>query len=139
MHIPDVNLLVPRIERVEAAIGILFKKIKIRQIVVNSVRPQISEQADTRLFLSENKATKITDKRLDACTNGNKIKIRTQVVDFSFDESFLQPDVVIETVRSLPHIDVDQPALTRLQEVEIELRCEANAEINGPKAGIAFE
>src|SRR5438552_2154359 len=129
----------PWLERVQTAIRILLEKIETGEVVVDAVRSEISEQADTGLLFGENEATKITDELLDAGTDGNEIEVRAQVMDFGFDESFLQARVSVEAICTLADVNVDQPALSGLQKVEIEFRRKTYAEVDRSKARIALE
>src|SRR5579872_226533 len=139
VDVSDINLLMARIERIQSAVRVFFQKIKVRQVVIDAVRAQISEQAYSRLLLGENKPAKIANELLDSCADGDEIKIRTQIVNLGLDKSFLQAGMRVETISPVANVNVDQPALAGLQEIEIEFRREANSEINWPKTGVTLE
>src|SRR5579872_7307257 len=139
VDVSDINLLMARIEGVQTAVRVFFQKIKVRQVVIDPVRTQISEKPHSRLLFRENKSAKIAHELLNSCADRNEIKIRTQIVNLGLDKTFLQASVRVETIGPVANVNVDQSALAGLQKIEIEFWREANAEINWPKTGVAFE
>src|ERR1039458_3175273 len=139
VHVPDVDLLMARFEGVQTAVRVFLQKIEPGQVVVDPVRTQISEDADAGLLFGENKSTEIADELLNARPDGDEIKIRAHVVDLGFDKTFLEAGMGIEPVGAVANVNIDQASLAGLQEIEVEFRRKANAEIDGPKTGVAFE
>ena len=63
-----------------------------------------------------------------------KSKFRAQVMQLRLDETLLQPNVTIKTIDAVAHIDIDQSAFPRLQEIQVKGGGEAHAKSVGRKA-----
>ena len=129
IHIADIHLLIPRVKSVQIAVGILLEHIKISEVVTDAVVAQVSEETHSWLRIREDESAKIAVELLNAGPNGNKIEIRAEIVQLRLDKTFLQPNMSIEAIDSLSHVNVDQSALTSLQEVQIDSRSKANTKI----------
>src|SRR4030081_3333428 len=76
IDIGDPHLLMPGFEGVQTAVSILFQEVEISEVVIDTIRSQISEHSDRRVLVDKNKTTKIATEALDTGSNGYEIEIR---------------------------------------------------------------
>ena len=139
IKIADINLLVSLVEGVQAAVSVFFEEIKVSQVVVKAVGAQVAEEANSGLLLGEKESAKIAGELLDSGADGNEIEVRAQVVNLGFDKRLLHSGMRVEAVDTLRGINVHKSTLAGLQEIQVDLGCNANAEVHRTKTRVALK
>ena len=130
----------PRVKPVQAAVGIFLEHREERAVVLVAIIAQRSKEACAQIIVGENEAAKIGNKWLDAGTNRDEIKVRAQVRQLHFRESFFQRNVCVGAIGAAPHIDIDDAVFARVYIVgDAERRRDLDRPIARPKRGVAVE
>src|SRR5437870_665721 len=69
VKIGDVNILVPRVETIETAVGVLLKHRKIGRVVLITIVAERPKQTRAQIVIGKNEAAKIRNERLNACAH----------------------------------------------------------------------
>src|SRR5438132_5291596 len=83
-EICDVDVLMPRVKPVQAAVGIFLEHRKERAVVLVAIIAQRSKEARAQIIVGKNEAAKIGNKRLDAGAYRDEIEVRTQIPELNF-------------------------------------------------------
>src|SRR5690349_18235611 len=127
----DVDVLMPRVETVEAAVRVLLQHRKIGAIELITIVIKRAKHARAEIVVGKNKTAEVGDKRLNTGTHGNEIVVRVEVSQFHFAKSFFKRRVPVSPICATSHVDVDNAVLTR---VEIIRHAEGRRELDGPIA-----
>src|SRR5712672_583473 len=138
VHIAEKHLLVAPFERIEAAVGVFLKEVKICKIVFDAIAVKIPEKTQCRLFIHEKKAAEIGVELLDAGARGQKIIVGADVAELHFGECFLKTEMIVETVGSVARIGTDYSKFANFQIVKAEFRRDANAPIHGLEGSVTM-
>ncbi len=138
-HIGDDHLLIAQGHRIQAAVGILFEEIKIRDVILPPIRIEIAEDADAWLFFHKQETAEVAIKTLNAGAHGDKVVIWADIFDLEFAEGFLQTDVCVETRGAFGHVDVDDSAFLDVEIIQTDSRSDSDAPIDGTKRSIAMK
>ena len=122
IKIADVNLLVPLVEGIQAAVGVFFEEVKVSQVVVEAIGAQVAEDADSGLLFGEDEAAKIAIELLDTGADRDEIEVRAQIVNLGFNKRLLHAGVCVKAIDTFRRIDVHESALAGLQEIQVDLR-----------------
>src|SRR2546428_9811509 len=104
----------PGVKPVQAAVGIFLEHREERAVVLVAIIAQRSKEARAQIIVGKNKAAKIGNKRLDAGSHRDEIKVWAQVPELHFRESFFQRDVRVSAIGAAPHIDIDDAGFARV-------------------------
>ena len=137
VNVSNLYLLLARLEGVETAVGVLLQHVEVGQVVVDAVRTQVPEDSHSRLFIREDEAAKVAVELLNAGSDRHEVKVRTKIVEFQFEEPFLQAHMRVEPVGACFDVDVDYAAFLGLEEVQIDRWGETEPEINRLEGSVA--
>src|SRR5690348_17275834 len=129
--IGDVNVLMARVEAVQAAVRVLLQHREIRGVELHAIVVRRSKNARAEIVVGKDKAAEIGNKRLNARTHGNEIIVRINVEELHFTKRFFERGVPVNAIRAAPHVDVDDAVLAR---VEIIRHAERGRKLDGPIA-----
>src|SRR5580692_3205013 len=139
IKIRDDHLLVPQLETVQAAVGVLFEKIEIGGVVFPAVRVKVSEKAYARLLVDKNKSAKIAGKTLDSRAHRKEIVVGTQIANLIFGGGLLQSGVRVESGRSLAHIDVHDADFAHVEIIHVYGGSHLDAPVDGPERSVSVK
>ena len=115
------------------------RNLKIRGVVLDAVAVPIAEDAQAGLLVNEEESAKVGVELLNARTHGNEIVVVAEIVEFHFDEGFLQAQVVVEAVGASEHVRTNDAKLANVEIIETEFRRDANAPIDWLEGRVAVE
>ena len=110
-NIRDVNILLPPIETIQAAVRVFLQLRKISRIELITVVAERSKQSRAQVVVGKNKATKIRHERLNPNPRRNKIKILVHVRQLHFRERFFQRKLRVRAIGAAPHVDIHDAGL----------------------------
>src|SRR5690349_22245143 len=91
----DVNVLMARVETVEAAVRVLLQHREICAIELVTIVIKRAKHARAEIVIGKNKTAEVGDKRLNTGTHGNEIVVRVEVSQFHFAKSFFKRRVPV--------------------------------------------
>src|SRR5690348_2358860 len=127
------------IKSIQFAVGVFLEKLKIRHVVLDAIAVQIAENAHSGLFVDKQEASKVRVELLNPRPRRNEVIVGAEIVQLYFDESFLQAQVVIETVGSAPHVWSHDAQLSNFQVIQAEFGRDANAPVHRLERRIAVK
>src|ERR1051326_3741850 len=127
----DVNVLMARVEAVQAAVRVFLEHREVRGVELHPVVVGAAENACAEVVVGKNEAAKVGNKRLNAGAHGDEIVIRVGVEEFHFAKRFFERRVPIGAVCAAAHVDVDDAVFTR---VEIIRHAEGRRKLDRPIA-----
>src|ERR1700722_14935826 len=129
-HVGDDHLLITERHGIQAAVGILFEEIKIRDVVLPPIRIEIAEDADARLLFHKQETAEVAIKSLNAGAHRDKVVIWADILDLEFAEGFLQTDVRVETRGAFGHVGVDDSAFLDVEIIQTDGLSDSDAPVN---------
>ena len=88
--IRDQDVLMPRVERVQVRVSVLFAHVEKREVVLHAVVTGVAKEARAEIGVGENEAAEIRDERLDADAPGDEVVVIREVAEMNLGEGFLQ-------------------------------------------------
>src|SRR6266498_2138556 len=86
----DVDVLMARVEAIEAAVCILLQHREVSGVVLNAIVVGSAEEANAEVVIRKNEDTKIRDKWLDALPDGHKIVVCVHIPSLHFANSLFK-------------------------------------------------
>src|ERR1044071_5585941 len=80
----DVDVLMPRVETIETAVGILLQHREVRAVELVAIVIKRTEDARAEVVIGKDEAAKVGDKRLYTGAHGNEIVVRINVCKLNF-------------------------------------------------------
>src|SRR5829696_5785418 len=78
----DVNILMARVEAIQAAVGVFLQHRKVRTIELVTIIVKRTKHARAEVVIGENEPAEVGNKRLDTGAHGNEVVIRVEVGEF---------------------------------------------------------
>ena len=129
--IRDVNVLMPRVETIQTAVGVLFEHREVHAIELKAIVVKRSEDARAEIVIGEEEAAKIGNERLNTGARRNKVEVFIHVRQFHFAECLFQREVRVRAIGAAAHVDIDDAIFTR---VEVIRHAESRRNLDGPVA-----
>jgi hypothetical protein len=85
-----VNILVPQIETIQPAVGVLLELRKVGHVILIAIIIKRPEEPRSQIVIREDKTAEIGHKRLDAGAQRDKIKVLVYVFELLFHECFFE-------------------------------------------------
>ena len=138
-HVGDDHLLIAQRHRIQAAVGILFEEIEVRDVILPPIRIEIAEDADAWLFFHKQETAEVAIESLNAGAHRDKIVVRADILDLEFAEGFLQTDVCVETRGAFGHVGVDDSAFLHIEIIQTDSWSDSDAPIDRTERSIAMK
>jgi hypothetical protein len=116
-NVADVDVLMARVETVQAAVGVLLQLGKIGGVELILIVGEAAEETRAEVVVGVDEAAKIRDKRLNTGAHRDEVEVGVHVFEFHFGEGFFKGDVCVGAVRAPARVDVDDAALARVDVV----------------------
>jgi len=110
-----------------------LEEVKVGDVVFDFVVVKIAEDAEAGLFILERKPRKSGVEFLNAGADGDEIIVGAEVVEFVFDEGFLQADVRVETICAGKRAGADDTEFADFEVVEANFGGDAMRQSTGLK------
>ena len=116
----DEHVLAAIVERVQAAVGVLFELVEEQDVELVAVGKPRPEEADGAVRVAENEAAKVAHERLRTDPRGKEVVIRAGVGELALQEPFLQGKIVAAAGKPVIHVRADDAQFRDGQVIDVE-------------------
>jgi hypothetical protein len=139
VDVGDVDLLVPAVHLVEAAVGVFLERVEDRRVVFDPARRERAEHADAGGLEHRDEAAEVRRELLDPGADRQEIIVMADVGQLLLEEELLDAEVVVEARVLAAHVRVHAVVFRQVHEVGAVGRREADAPVDRPERRVAAE